>query len=65
MPNPPELKAIKILEITWFVIAIGSFALGLFDYFSTQNSGIAFFIFSGIAGIMFFLRRKQRKKMEN
>ena len=65
MKAPPELKAIRILEITWLVIGIASCVIGFYELFISQtNSGFAFFIFAGVASIMFILRRQLRKRME-
>jgi hypothetical protein len=66
MKAPSELKAIRILEITWLVIAITSCIIAIYELLSTNlSSGYAFFVFTAVATIMFAFRRRQRKRIQN
>jgi hypothetical protein len=60
------MKIIRILEMAWLAIAVGAFALGAFKYYTTQNwdEAVYFFIFTLIAAIFYFIRRRQRINME-
>lgn len=56
----------RMLEILWFIIAIFSFGLGIYQ---VSNYGIKesyqLFIISLVALSLFFLRKKLRKSSEN
>jgi len=59
------MKIIKILEISWLVIAISGLGLAIFKLIQgNHEEAIYFFIFMIIALIFFFIRRRQRIQME-
>jgi hypothetical protein len=59
------MKIIKILEISWLIIAIAGIVMGAYKMSTTGwGDAIYFFIFTVVAGIFYFIRRKQRIKME-
>jgi hypothetical protein len=59
------MKIIKILEISWLVIAISGLGLAIFKLIQgNHEDAIYFFIFMIIALIFFFIRRRQRIQME-
>ena len=52
---------LRILEIAWLVIAIGSLFFGIWKTMEDGFSeGVWFFIFTLIASIMYTIRRRQR-----
>lgn len=56
------IKIIKFLEKMWLVLAILTFAIGL--YWTFQNStydALFFFGFSAFSVFLFMMRRKQRR----
>lgn len=59
------MKIIKILEISWLLIAIAAIGLAIFKLIQghTQDA-IYFFIFMVVALIFYFIRRRQRIRME-
>ncbi|MFN4233537.1 MAG: hypothetical protein ACK4IK_01890 [Bacteroidia bacterium] len=59
------MKIIKILEISWLVIAISGLGLAIFKLIQgNHQDAIYFFIFMVVALIFFFIRRRQRIRME-
>jgi hypothetical protein len=65
MSNNQNLKIIRILEIVWLTIAIASMAIAIFELHKTDlQSGHLFFLFTIAGGIMYYIRRNQRKKLE-
>jgi hypothetical protein len=58
------MKIIKILEISWLVIAIVGLGLAVFKLSQgNMQDAIYFFIFMVVALIFFFIRRRQRIRM--
>lgn len=52
---------LRILEIAWLVIAIGSLIFGAWKTAEAGfGEGVWFFVFTLIASIMYTIRRKQR-----
>lgn len=52
---------LRVLEIAWLVIAIGSLVFGAWKTADEGFSeGVWFFIFTLIAAIMYTIRRRQR-----
>ena len=56
---------IRILEVSWLVLAVIALGLGMFKIFSEEASeavfyGVVMFVSIG----MFFIRRKQRLKID-
>ena len=65
MNNSQNLKIIRILEIVWLIIAIASMAIACYELYKTDfQSGHLFFLFTIAGGIMYFIRRNQRNKLE-
>lgn len=59
------MKIIKILEISWLIIAISGLGLAIFKLIQGHHQdAIYFFIFMVVALIFFFIRRRQRIRME-
>lgn len=59
------LKVVRFLELMWLVIAVISLVVGSFHLVKTSMMDAAFFYFlSAVAVGLYFLRKKQRKKME-
>lgn len=60
------MKIIKFLEILWLIIAIVGFALTVYSLIEHNNSkAIYFTCFMAVAGIMYFIRRRQRKQLQS
>lgn len=59
------MKIIRILEISWLIIAIAGLGLAVFKLIQghTQDA-VYFFIFMIVALIFYFIRRRQRIRME-
>lgn len=58
------MKIIKILEISWLLIAIAGLGLSIFKLIQgNHQDAIYFFIFMVVALIFFFIRRRQRIRM--
>ena len=59
-------KVVRFLELMWLVIAIISFTIASYHLFvSTLQDALFFYFMSGMAVILFFIRKRQRKRMEN
>lgn len=59
------MKIIKILEISWLVIAIAGIVMGTYKISSGNNEeAVYFYVFTIVAGIFYYMRRKQRIKLE-
>lgn len=59
------MKMIRILELSWLIIAIAGVSFGTFKAV-TAGMSEAFFIYgiTLIAAVFYFMRRKQRISME-
>jgi len=56
---------LRILEIAWLCIAIGTLCISCWQFFTDDESSALFMLFgTGIASIMYIVRRKQRIKMD-
>jgi uncharacterized membrane protein len=59
------MKIIRILEITWLLIAIAGAVIGAYKlYEGNRSDAITFFIFTLVAAIFYYIRRRQRLRME-
>ena len=59
------MKILRILEISWLIIAIGSLCAGVYKLISEGfNQAVFIFAISIIAFVFFMIRRKQRIAME-
>ncbi|HRN42929.1 MAG: hypothetical protein KF732_06330 [Flavobacteriales bacterium] len=60
-------KVVRFLELMWLVIAIFSVATGTYKLFTMPEimDALFFYIFACLAVVLFFLRRRQRKNIEN
>jgi hypothetical protein len=59
------MKIIRILELSWLIIAISGVVFGTFKFYSEGwDEAIYFYIFTLVAGIFYYIRRRQRIKME-
>lgn len=58
------MKIIKILEIFWLIIAITGIVMGTYMISSgSREDAVIFYVFTLVAGIFYYIRRKQRIKM--
>jgi hypothetical protein len=59
------MRIIRILEIAWLIIAISGLAIGTFKfYYEGWDEAVFFYIFTLVAAIFYYIRRKQRIRME-
>jgi hypothetical protein len=59
------MKIIRILELSWLIIAIAGVVFGTFKFYTEGwDEAIYFYIFTLVAGIFYYIRRRQRIKME-
>lgn len=59
------IRILKILEITWLVVALSALVLGFYKlYIGDHRNAVIFYIFTLIAGLFWFLRRKRRQSLE-
>lgn len=60
-------KVIRFLELMWLVIAVCCLVIGTYKFFTVPDftDALFFYVFCGLAVILYFLRRRQRKSMEN
>jgi hypothetical protein len=59
------MKIIKILETAWLVIAILAILIGSYMLINGANQdALYFYAFTVVAGAFYFIRRKQRLRME-
>ena len=54
---------LRVLEISWLCVAIGTFCAALYQFFTGEESWWFLMIGTAIATGMFVIRRKQRIKM--
>ena len=60
------LKVIRFLELMWLVIAIISAVIGTYHLvMTTLQDALFFYFFSAVAVALFFLRKRQRTKLED
>ena len=58
-------KMIKILEKVWLTIAIAAVAMSIFAFFnSDKDKSLYLLALAGIAGLMSYVRRRQRMNIE-
>lgn len=55
---------LRILEIAWLCVAIATFGASLFQFFTGEESWWFLLVGTAIAVTMYFVRKKQRIKME-
>ncbi|MBA3899452.1 MAG: hypothetical protein H0X62_04450 [Bacteroidetes bacterium] len=59
------MKIIRFLEITWLCIAIAGVAIGIYKFYTIGwDEAMYFFIFTFVAAIFYYIRRRQRIRME-
>jgi membrane protease YdiL (CAAX protease family) len=59
------MKIIRILEITWLCIAIAGVLFGAYKFNESDwGDRILLFMFTFVAGIFYYIRRRQRIRME-
>ncbi len=59
-------KVVRFLQYMWLVIAIISFLIATYHLIYTAvEDALYFYIFSGIATILYFVRKHQLKRFEN
>jgi len=65
MSTKSAIKLIRFLERVWMIIGVTAFAIGTYETFTIGfGESYIFFIFTGVAAILYTLRRKQRTRME-
>lgn len=58
-------KVVRFLELMWLVMAILCFCIGTYHViFTLIEDALFFYVFGGLALLLFFLRRRQRKSIE-
>lgn len=58
-------KVIRFLELMWLVISILCFGIAIYLVIDVGlEDGLFFFVFGGLALLLFFLRKRQRKGIE-
>lgn len=59
-------KVIRFLELMWLVIAVCCVVIGTYKFFTNPDyvDALFFYVFAALAVILYFLRRRQRKGME-
>lgn len=59
-------KVVRFLQIMWLIIAIISFLIATYHLiFTAVQDALFFYFFSGMALVLFFVRRRQLKRFEN
>lgn len=59
------IRVLKILEISWLVIAIAALVFATYNlYLGDTNNAIIFYIFTMVAAVFWYLRRKRRQALE-
>lgn len=60
-------KVIRFLELMWLVIAVCCLIIGTYKIITVPDvrDALFFYVFCILAVILYFLRRRQRKSMEN
>ncbi|MGE0562396.1 MAG: hypothetical protein AB7O47_11300 [Flavobacteriales bacterium] len=60
-------KVIRFLELMWLLIAVFCIITGTYKLFTNPDitDALFFYIFCGLAIILYLLRRRQRINMEN
>ena len=59
------IKIVRILEICWLIIAIAGIILGAYQFYvGNSEHAVYFYIFTAVAGIFYYLRRRQRLRLE-
>lgn len=59
------IKIVRILEICWLVIAIVGVVLGTYQLTQgNREHSVYFYIFTLVAGIFYYMRRRQRIRLE-
>lgn len=57
-------KVIRFLELMWLVIAIISGIIGIYHLiFTATEDALFFFMLTVLASFLYFLRRRQRRRM--
>ncbi|MBL4752632.1 MAG: hypothetical protein JKY52_03385 [Flavobacteriales bacterium] len=65
MTNKGGVKLIQFLERVWFVVGATSLLIGIYETITLGiEESYIFFIFTAVAGFLYFLRRKQRIRMQ-
>ena len=60
------LKVVKFLQIMWLVIAIITFLVATYHLiFTSTEDAIFFYVFSGVALILYIVRKRQLKRLQN
>lgn len=61
------LKVVRFLELMWLMIAACCIIIGTYKLFTNPDimDAMFFYIFCLLAVILYFLRRRQRKNIEN
>jgi O-antigen/teichoic acid export membrane protein len=59
------MKIIRILEITWLCIAIAGVVIGAYKFaIDGWGEAIPFLMFTFVAAIFYYIRRRQRIRLE-
>jgi hypothetical protein len=59
------MKIFKVLEIVWLALACIGLIMCIYTLINKDNSGALYFlVFTIVSGLMYALRKHQRKKME-
>jgi hypothetical protein len=59
------MRILRILEISWLIIAIGALCAGTYKWFTSGlNQAVFIYAISIVATVFFIIRRKQRISMK-
>lgn len=60
------LKVVKFLQMMWLVIAIVAFCIATYHLFFTgTKDALFFYFFSGFSFLLFYIRKRQLKRLQN
>ena len=60
------LKVVRFLQMMWLVIAIVAFCIATYHLiFTTIKDALFFYFFSGFSLFLFFIRKRQLKRLQN
>lgn len=60
-----EIKIVKFLEKMWLVIGFTCIFISIYKFFTASTYDVLYFLcFSGVAFVLFYLRRRYRRNLE-
>ena len=59
-------KVVKFLQMMWLVIAIVAFCIATYHlFFTALKDAMFFYFFSGFSLLLFYIRKRQLKRLQN